>query len=88
MNIIEHEGTLVVDSRLIAEKLGIKHRNFLETVYKYQSQIEQRFGQLRFETEAVKNRAGAVNELKFSLLTESQATALMTFSRNTEPGSP
>ena len=84
MNIIEHEGTLVVDSRLIAERLGIKHKNLLETVYKYQSQIEQRFGQLRFETEAVRNRAGAVNEVKFSLLTEAQATALMTFSRNTE----
>lgn len=79
---VNDNGTLVVDSRLIAERLFIRHKNLLETLKKYQSEIEQAFGQIAFETEAVTNSAGAVNETKFALLTEPQATVLMTFSRN------
>jgi phage regulator Rha-like protein len=71
---VNHDGTLVVDSRLIAERLFIQHRNLLETLKKYQSEIEKAFGQVAFETETVTNSAGAVNETKFALLTEPQAT--------------
>lgn len=84
ISVSECNGNLVVDSRLIADRLGIDHKNFLETVKKYQAQIEQRFGQFAFETETVENSVGAVNQVKFALLTEPQATTLMTFSRNTE----
>jgi anti-repressor protein len=44
------DNILVVDSRLIAQELGIEHENFIETVRKYQKQAEQAFGVLRFET--------------------------------------
>ncbi|MFB2832908.1 hypothetical protein, partial [Floridanema evergladense] len=37
--IIENEGILLVDSRLVAERLGIEHESFMETIYAYQSQI-------------------------------------------------
>ena len=50
LEIFEHDGELVVDSRLIAERLGIEYRSFLETVENYRTQVEQAFGVLRFET--------------------------------------
>lgn len=81
ITIAEHNGVSVVDSRLIADQLGIKHRNFLETLYKHQTLVEQRFGILTFKTEEIRGRG---QPERYVLLTESQATILMTFSRNTD----
>lgn len=81
--VTEIEGVLVVDSRLIAARLGIEHESFLRTIKKYQTKIEQHFGQFRFEIGTVANSVGAVNQTKYALLTEAQATVLMTLSRNT-----
>lgn len=75
----EHGDVLVVDSRLIAEQLGIEHRNFLETLDNYQTQIEQAFGILRFETAEIQGRG---RPGRYALLTEDQATFVMTLSRN------
>ena len=74
------DNLLVVDSRLIAQELGIGHENFIETVRKYQKQAEQAFGILRFETGEIKGRG---QPEKYCLLTEEQATFYMTLSRNT-----
>lgn len=82
--VIEVDGIFVVDSRLIAERLDIDHKSFIKTVRKYQTKVEQRFGQIRFEIDTVTNSVKAVNEVKFALLTEDQATTIMTFSKNTE----
>lgn len=82
--ITEHsDGVLVVDSRLVAQELDIEHRNFLETIQKYQKEAEQAFGVLRFQT--AKPQAGSLGGRpeKFVLLTEEQATFYMTLSRNT-----
>ena len=76
------DGVLVVDSRLIAQELGIQHENFMETIKKYQAETEQAFGSIRFETGVKKKAVGATTE-KFVFLTEDQATFLMTLSRNT-----
>ncbi|WP_375495390.1 Rha family transcriptional regulator [uncultured Nostoc sp.] len=84
LNVIDHEGLLVVDSRLIAEELGIQHKNFLATLDKYIEEIEEDWGQVAFETETVTNSVGASNSVKYALLTEPQSTLLMTYSRNTE----
>lgn len=46
----EHEGALVVDSRLVARELGIGHESFIETIQNYQTIAEQEFGVFRFET--------------------------------------
>lgn len=77
---------LVVDSRLVAERLGILHKNFLATIYRYQSEIEQEegFGSIAFETES-KISGGRINPKpgKFAWLTEPQLSFLMTLSRNT-----
>ncbi len=83
LNVIEYEGVLVVDSRLIAQELGIQHKNFLATLNKYIDEIEEDWGQVAFKTETVINSVGASNSVKYAFLTEQQATLLMTYSRNT-----
>lgn len=80
LSVSEHDGVLVVDSRLVAERLGIEHDNFLQTVQNYQTQIEQAFGILLFETGKNKGRG---RPQKYILLNEDQATFVMTLSRNT-----
>ena len=80
--ICEYGDQLVVDSRLVAEDLGILHKNFMETIQSYQTLIEQKFGVLRFETEKPNNPKGGRPE-RFVFLNEEQATFLMTLSRNT-----
>lgn len=77
-----HRGEARIDSRLIAPRLGIQHRNLIETIRKYQSQLEQ-FGQLPFETAVGNRRQGGGKAEVYCLLGEDQAVALMTLSRNT-----
>ena len=48
LDITTQNDTLVVDSRLIAEDLGIQHKNLLQTITKYQNVIEQSFGVIAF----------------------------------------
>jgi phage regulator Rha-like protein len=73
----------VVDSRLIADELGIKHKNILETIKKHQARLERKT-QLTYKTETVRNSVGAVNKTIYCYLNEAQTTLLMTMSRNTE----
>ena len=84
--VVETKGeTLVVDSRLVAENLGIDHSSFFRTVKKYQTKIEQRFSLIRFEIEAVKKQGQrGVKYHEFAWLTEDHALFLMTLSRNTD----
>ncbi|MEM9924833.1 MAG: Rha family transcriptional regulator [Cyanobacteria bacterium P01_D01_bin.50] len=84
LSVTELHGILVIDSRLIAQELEIKHKNFLATLNKYIDEIEADWGQVAFQTETVTNSVGASNTAKYALLTEPQATLLMTYSRNTE----
>jgi anti-repressor protein len=84
LSVIEQNGILVVDSRLITERLAIKHKNFLATIEKYLRQIESSFGAVAFQTREFKTRQGNISVERFAFLTEDQATFLMTLSRNTE----
>ena len=79
LTVVEDRGQLYVDSRLVAQRLGIEHRSFLQTLGDYQTQIEQAFGILRFENAKKKGRG---RPSKFAYLTEDQATFVMTLSRN------
>lgn len=81
ITVTEKDGVLLVDSRLIASRIGIEHESFMRTVAKYQSQTEQAFGGLRFEIGVPDQPSG--NPPRFIFLTEDQATFLMTLSRNT-----
>ncbi len=84
LSVIERNDVLVVDSRLVAARLGIKHKNFLATIEKYLAKIESKFGAVAFETREFKTRQGNVTVERFAWLTEDQATFLMTLSRNTD----
>jgi phage regulator Rha-like protein len=75
---------LVVDSRLVAQGLDINHKSFLDTVRKYKSLIQQRFGVLAFETAKLPEGSQGGRPEKFAWLTEDQAIFLMTLSRNTD----
>ena len=84
ISITQQAETLFVDSRLIARKLGVRHRGWYRNIIiMYQNETELAFGRLHFETTTVINRFDPVNHVKFALLTEDQAIFLMTLTRNT-----
>lgn len=72
----------VVDSRFVAGALGIKHKTLMETIRRYQAEIEE-FGSLLFQT-AVRKRDVGATTLRFCYLNENQAIFIGTLSRNTK----
>lgn len=72
-----------IDSRVIAEQLGVEHKNTRELIYKFQSDFQE-FGQLPFETEVGERVQGGGNPQKFYLLNEDQAYLLLTYTKNTD----
>lgn len=77
------DGTPRVDSRLIAERLDIQHKNLMETISKYLDEF-QVLGLLPFETDAVKVEGQRGTKYhKYALLNEDQAVFALTLSRNT-----
>jgi phage regulator Rha-like protein len=79
-DITTKNDVLVVDSRLIADELGIEHRALIKTIKKYVTEIEA-FGQLLFSAEAVTNSVGAVNQVTFCYLNEDQVKFIVGKSR-------
>lgn len=69
-----------VDSRAIAEKLGIEHRALLQTIGKYETKISA-FGAVAFEMQPLPN--GGI-PTRYALLNENQCYLLATLSRNTD----
>jgi phage regulator Rha-like protein len=84
LQVTEQNGDLVVDSRLIAARLNIEHQSFMKTLKRYQTRIEDRFGVVRFEIDKPIEGSQGGRPEKYALLTENQATTLMTFSKNTD----
>jgi phage regulator Rha-like protein len=83
LSVLERNGALVVDSRLIAQELGIEHRALLQTLDKYLDKI-QGFGVVTFEMSKPSEGSKGGRPERVAYLSEDQATLLMTFSRNTE----
>ena len=77
-------GILVVDSRLIAEELGIEHRTLKETIKNYENQLSS-LTLLRSETLKGKSlpQGGFAKGEVFYWLNEEQSTFVMMLSRNT-----
>lgn len=67
-----------VDSRLLAARLGIQHRNLFAQVKSHKADFKE-FGKVPFQTEALPSGQSE----KFALLNEDQAHLLLTYSRNT-----
>lgn len=83
LTVCERDGILVVDSRLVAQRLGIEHHTLLKTIDKYLERLEA-ISPVRFEVDVVKRPQGGGSPTRFAWLDERQATLLMTYSRNTE----
>jgi phage regulator Rha-like protein len=81
LKIIQSKSVLLVDSRIVANRLGIEHESFTNTIKTYRDFIEQQFGILRFEIGEIVGRG---QPEKYFLLDEDQSFFLMTLSRNTE----
>jgi len=81
INVINDDGTPRVDSRLIAERLDIQHKNLIETINKYLYKFQE-LGSLPFKTEVRKRTIGAT-QAKYTLLNEDQTIFALTLSRNT-----
>ena len=82
INIVEIQGQLVIDSRIIAEQLGVKHKTFIETIRNHKDTIEANFGCLAFETAKPLEGSPGGRPETFIWLTEVQSTFVMTLSRN------
>lgn len=83
IQLVHSAGEARVDSRVIAEQLGVKHKNTVALVEKHAKHFE-RFGLLPFQTEAVKVEGGrGAKHHRFALLSEDQAYFLLTLTRNT-----
>lgn len=81
---VQKGDRLVVDSRLVADNLGIEHETFMRTIKKYEARIEQRFGVIRFEIGKPPQGSQGGRPEKFAWLDEDQSMFLMTLSRNTD----
>ncbi|MBE9234359.1 phage regulatory protein/antirepressor Ant, partial [Cuspidothrix issatschenkoi LEGE 03284] len=73
------QGTLSVDSRLVAAELGILHKNFKELIKTYQSDFKE-LGHLSVTSVGVK---GTSSYAEFYYLNEDQAYLALTYSLNT-----
>ena len=83
LKLIEIKKEVRVDSRLIADQLGIKHKNLLETIDKHLPHIE-RLGVVPFQTEKPRKGSKGGRPEKLCYLNEDQSIFLMTLSKNTE----
>ena len=80
----EENGVLVVDSRLLAQELGIQHRSFYQKlILKYQQEIEEDWGVLRFEIAKPLEGSPGGRPERYALLTEQQSYLVLTYSKNT-----
>lgn len=79
VSLVVSHSELCIDSRLLAIHMGIKHKNALETIGKYDEQFRG-FGKVAFQTEPLPSG----QKEKFALLNEDQSFLLLSLSRNTD----
>lgn len=82
VTLMQVKGEARVDSRLLAEQLGNKHRSTIVLIDRYADQLKK-FGQLPFQMAVGKRAQGGGNSERHALLNEDQAFALLALSRNT-----
>lgn len=76
------KNELRADSRTFAPKLGIRHRQLMDNIRKYEAQFLE-LGRVPFETETIET-AGGPQQSVYALLNEDQAYFLLTLSRNSD----
>lgn len=76
------EGEPRVDSRLIAEKLGVEHKASFQLIRTYKADFEE-FGVLPFQMEKPLKGTSGGRPQRFALLNEDQSYLLLSYSDNT-----
>lgn len=72
-----------VDSRIVAEELGIEHRALIQLIRTHQESIESNFERVAFEM-LPSETAGGIQNLTVAHLSEDQALFIGSLSRNTQ----
>lgn len=83
ITLIQHKSEARVDSRLLANQLGNKHKSTIELIDRYAGKFGE-FGLLAFQTEARPAGQHGGGDARFALLNEDQAFFLLALSRNTD----
>ena len=78
--IVDIEGESRIDSRVVANRLDITHKSFVETLSKYKDRFEK-LGLLPFKTSEIKGRG---QPEKYAMLNEDQCIFASALSRNTD----
>lgn len=76
-------GDLRVDSRILAEVFGNRHRNVMALIHKHAEQF-RRFGHLLFETQVGERKQGGGKAERYAQLNEDQAIYLLTLAKNND----
>lgn len=79
IEIVNIDG-LRVDTRTLAPKLDIRHRNIIQNIRSYETEFSE-LGRVPFQTETLQT-PGGTQEVGYALLNEDQAYFLLTLSRN------
>ncbi len=79
IEIVNMDG-LRVDTRTLAPKLDIRHRNIIQNIRSYETEFAE-LGRVPFQTETLQT-PGGTQEVGYALLNEDQAYFLLTLSRN------
>ena len=80
IEIVNIDG-LRVDTRTLAPKLDIRHRNIIQNIRSYETEFAE-LGRVPFQTETLQT-PGGTQEVGYALLNEDQAYFLLTLTRNT-----
>jgi phage regulator Rha-like protein len=83
LTLVQAKGEARIDSRLLAEQLGNKHKNTIEVIERHAQKLE-RFGHLPFQTEVGKRLQGGGKAERYAILNQDQAFFLLALSRNSD----
>ncbi len=82
--VFENEGELVIDSRLVAQELGMEHDLLMETINRYKYFLSWELGRFRGDIQKLSG-SGRACPPNFYYFNEKQATFIMTMlSENSE----
>lgn len=83
LEVYQHGGLDCVDSRAVAQGLGVEHRALLASIDKYREVVEAEFGLVTFVLlPRVAGQHGGA-DMRYAHLNEGQASVLGTFAQNT-----
>ncbi len=71
-----HDGLVIIDSRLIAARCRVSHKNLIKRIRYHESVMEKLCGRVQFESGLAETNGGT-QPVKYALLTEAQVALLL-----------